>query len=264
VVALVDDLERGLAERRRDPVDRRAYALYLTPPGRELLAELERAADEDEAELLTALDGSERSQLISLLQRVAESQGLTAGFIPTSNRDKATITQPRRTARLAMHALGERPAEGGRKGCPPLPASNGYARSNVHSQKPPGPAAPLSARALLPNFRGAVALLERCMPDWKGMSALSGGRGRAVRGPDHRETRPAPIDGGAPHPRHPYLWHFHITGDLTATTEQDARSQLRAITRLLQDAGLVTKTVGTADPPIDRNPQPTLNSVKGP
>ena len=32
VVALVDDLEqRGLAERRRDPVDRRAYTLYLTP-----------------------------------------------------------------------------------------------------------------------------------------------------------------------------------------------------------------------------------------
>jgi hypothetical protein len=60
------------------------------------------------------------------------------------------------------------------------------------------------------------------------------------------------------------LWHFHITGDLTATTEQVARSQLRAITRLLQDAGLVTKTVGTAHPPIDRNPQPTLNSVKGP
>ena len=34
VVALVDDLEqRGLAERRRDPVDRRAYTLYLTPAG---------------------------------------------------------------------------------------------------------------------------------------------------------------------------------------------------------------------------------------
>src|SRR3954464_1447946 len=41
VVALVDDLERrGLAERRRDPVDRRAYTLYLTPQGHELLAEL--------------------------------------------------------------------------------------------------------------------------------------------------------------------------------------------------------------------------------
>jgi len=83
LVALVDDLEhRGLAERRRDPVDRRAYALYLTPQGRELLAELERTADDDEAELLTALDASERSQLISLLQRVADSQDLTAGVHP--------------------------------------------------------------------------------------------------------------------------------------------------------------------------------------
>jgi DNA-binding MarR family transcriptional regulator len=82
-VALVDDLEqRELAERRRDPVDRRAYTLYLTPPGRELLAELERAADEEEAELLTALDASECSLLISLLQRVAESEGLTAGVHP--------------------------------------------------------------------------------------------------------------------------------------------------------------------------------------
>lgn len=83
VVALVDDLERrGLAERRRDPVDRRAYTLYLTAPGRALLAELESAADEDEAELLSALDASERSQLIALLQRVAESQGLMADVHP--------------------------------------------------------------------------------------------------------------------------------------------------------------------------------------
>ncbi len=83
IVALVDDLEqRGLAERRRDPDDRRAYTLYLTSAGRELLAELERAADEQEAELLTALDASERSELISLLQRVAESQGLTTGVHP--------------------------------------------------------------------------------------------------------------------------------------------------------------------------------------
>ena len=83
VVALVDDLEnRGLAERRRDPVDRRAHALYLTRAGRKLLAELERVAKEDEAELLTALGSSERKQLISLLQRLAESQGLTAGVHP--------------------------------------------------------------------------------------------------------------------------------------------------------------------------------------
>ena len=83
VVALVDDLEqRGLAERRRDPNDRRAYTLYLTSPGRALLADLESRAEEREAELLAALDASERSQLISLLQRVAESQGLAAGVHP--------------------------------------------------------------------------------------------------------------------------------------------------------------------------------------
>jgi DNA-binding MarR family transcriptional regulator len=84
VVALVDDLEhRGLAERRRDPLDRRAYSLYLTPRGRDVLAELERIAEVHEVELLTALDASERSQLISLLQRVAESQGLAAGVHPS-------------------------------------------------------------------------------------------------------------------------------------------------------------------------------------
>jgi DNA-binding MarR family transcriptional regulator len=83
VVALVDDLEqRGLAERRRDPVDRRAYTLYLTPAGRDLLDNLERIADERDVELLSALKASERSQLNSLLQRVAESQGLAAGVHP--------------------------------------------------------------------------------------------------------------------------------------------------------------------------------------
>src|SRR4051812_36183027 len=86
VVALVDDLEhRGLAERRRDPVDRRAYTLYLTPAGRDVLADLERVADERDVELLSALDASERSQLISLLQRVAESEGLAAGVHPNLN-----------------------------------------------------------------------------------------------------------------------------------------------------------------------------------
>jgi DNA-binding MarR family transcriptional regulator len=83
VVALVDDLEqRGLAERRRDPGDRRAYTLFLTSTGRELLEELRRAADDEDAELLAALDTSERSQVISLLQRVADAQGLTAGVHP--------------------------------------------------------------------------------------------------------------------------------------------------------------------------------------
>ena len=83
VVALVDDLEhRGLAERRRDPADRRAYTLYLTPRGRDVLADLRRMAEEHEDELLSGLDASERAQIVSLLQRVAESQGLAAGVHP--------------------------------------------------------------------------------------------------------------------------------------------------------------------------------------
>jgi DNA-binding MarR family transcriptional regulator len=83
VVALVDDLEeRGLAERRRDPVDRRAYQLFLTPRGRELLERLEELALSNEDELLTALDRTERRTLIRLLQRVAASQGLRDGVHP--------------------------------------------------------------------------------------------------------------------------------------------------------------------------------------
>jgi DNA-binding MarR family transcriptional regulator len=83
VVALVDDLEqRGLAQRRRDPADRGAYTLHLTPAGRKMLARLGRVAEEHEAELLTALNASERRQLISVLQRVAESQGLAEGVHP--------------------------------------------------------------------------------------------------------------------------------------------------------------------------------------
>jgi DNA-binding MarR family transcriptional regulator len=108
VVALVDDLEhRGLAERRRDPVDRRAYTLYLTPAGRDLLADLERIAEEHEAELLTALDASEGSQLISLLQRVAESQGLEAGVHPNLE-PRAGDAHPPQTDAKIVHARTRR------------------------------------------------------------------------------------------------------------------------------------------------------------
>jgi DNA-binding MarR family transcriptional regulator len=103
VVALVDDLERrGLAERRRHPEDRRAHTLYLTPSGRAVLADLERIAEEHEAELLGAVDESERSQLISLLQRVARSQGLAAGVHPNlepqAGDEPTAQTAPKRTA----------------------------------------------------------------------------------------------------------------------------------------------------------------------
>lgn len=71
IVDVVDGLDqKGLIERRRNPADRRAYLLTLTPSG-------ERARDRGadlvgvaERKLLGALDEQERRILIGLLARV--------------------------------------------------------------------------------------------------------------------------------------------------------------------------------------------------
>ena len=94
VVALVDDLEqRGLAERRRDPVDRRAYTLYLTPAGRDCLPTSSAQPNERDVELLSALNASERSQLISLCSAWPNRRASRRAFIRTWSREKATIAQ---------------------------------------------------------------------------------------------------------------------------------------------------------------------------
>ena len=83
LVVLIDELEgRGLVERRDDADDRRAYALHLTPAGREMLAAIGRVAQEHQAALCAALDADERAQLAALLRRVADQQGLVAGVHP--------------------------------------------------------------------------------------------------------------------------------------------------------------------------------------
>lgn len=83
MVALVDDLEqRGLAERRRDPADRRAYTLHLTSDGRARFAELQAIAEDEEAQLLSALAAGERAELVGMLQRLAAAQGLEPGVHP--------------------------------------------------------------------------------------------------------------------------------------------------------------------------------------
>ena len=83
MVALVDDLEqRGLAERRRDPADRRAYTLHLTAEGRTRLAELHAIAEDEEDVLLAPLGPDERRELIAQLQGLAAAQGLAPGVHP--------------------------------------------------------------------------------------------------------------------------------------------------------------------------------------
>jgi DNA-binding MarR family transcriptional regulator len=71
VVAVVDWLElNGLVERRRNPTDRRAYALEITAEGRRWLREAEAALRGVERRFLAPLSGEERRQLVGLLRRL--------------------------------------------------------------------------------------------------------------------------------------------------------------------------------------------------
>ncbi|MFE3175576.1 MarR family winged helix-turn-helix transcriptional regulator [Amycolatopsis sp. NPDC059090] len=83
LVALVDGLEQqGLIERRRNPQDRRLYAVFLSDEGQETMAALAKAAAAHEDEMTAALSTEERSVLRGLLGRVAEDRGLTPGIHP--------------------------------------------------------------------------------------------------------------------------------------------------------------------------------------
>lgn len=80
MVAFVDGLqERGLVERRANPEDRRARALYLTDAGRELLARAFESANELETELCASLSESEREALLDALRHVGAQLGVEPG-----------------------------------------------------------------------------------------------------------------------------------------------------------------------------------------
>src|SRR5215471_544720 len=83
MVFLVDELERrGFVERRRNPADRRSYALYLTPAGRDMLAKVQEVGRIHQAKLGASLSQSEQEQLTGLLRRIARDQGITAISLP--------------------------------------------------------------------------------------------------------------------------------------------------------------------------------------
>jgi DNA-binding MarR family transcriptional regulator len=82
MVGVIDDCEAdGLAERRRDPADRRRHAVYLTPKGRETLAAARAAAKRLQDEVLAPLDADERATLLALLERLA-AEGPLHGCVP--------------------------------------------------------------------------------------------------------------------------------------------------------------------------------------
>jgi DNA-binding MarR family transcriptional regulator len=72
MVYLIDELEKqGLAERRPAPADRRAYAVYLTPQGRERVIQAGQIVGRVQSEFLSSLKPRERDQLNKLLRRIA-------------------------------------------------------------------------------------------------------------------------------------------------------------------------------------------------
>jgi DNA-binding MarR family transcriptional regulator len=76
MVALVDSLEeRGYVRRERNPDDRRAYLVTITPDGRRALKKAEAAMARAESRVLASLSPTESMQLLELLAKVAADIG---------------------------------------------------------------------------------------------------------------------------------------------------------------------------------------------
>lgn len=83
MVFLVDELEsRGFVERRRNPADRRSYALYLTPAGQDMLGKVQEVGQVHQAQLGKSLSQSEQEQLTEMLRRIARDQGISGQSLP--------------------------------------------------------------------------------------------------------------------------------------------------------------------------------------
>jgi len=71
MTGIVDRLEAGgLVERRRDSSDRRVINLYLTDPGRRLVAALPRIGEETDREMLAGAAAEEQECFLRALRKV--------------------------------------------------------------------------------------------------------------------------------------------------------------------------------------------------
>jgi DNA-binding MarR family transcriptional regulator len=83
LVGVVDEMESlGLVVREANTDDRRTYSLQITPKGRETMKEVGRVSYQHNEALQAALSPEEREVLTSLLQRIADQQGLSRGVHP--------------------------------------------------------------------------------------------------------------------------------------------------------------------------------------
>lgn len=80
MVAIVDTLEaRALLDRRAHAHDRRVHTLHLTASGQTLLEQAIRLATQHEQRISDSLSDTERTQLLDLLDRVANALDLPPG-----------------------------------------------------------------------------------------------------------------------------------------------------------------------------------------
>ena len=84
VVELIDQLEeQGVVVRRRNPIDRRSYALHLTPKGKTVQKRAARAFDGAADEFFEPLAPAEQNTMMEMLRRVILSaQAKTEGSRP--------------------------------------------------------------------------------------------------------------------------------------------------------------------------------------
>lgn len=81
LVSLVDILERAeLVDRRRDPADRRRYALELTERGRIAAQRLHQVSRTAQESVLEPLESHEREQLSALLSRIVHHHSGLVSF----------------------------------------------------------------------------------------------------------------------------------------------------------------------------------------
>ncbi|WP_183030125.1 MarR family winged helix-turn-helix transcriptional regulator [Altericroceibacterium spongiae] len=72
MVALITELtDRGWVERRKDPEDRRALALFLTDDGQRILTEGFARIEQHESLLLASLSEAEKAVLFDMLKRIS-------------------------------------------------------------------------------------------------------------------------------------------------------------------------------------------------
>jgi DNA-binding MarR family transcriptional regulator len=99
LVGVVDEMESlGLIVREGNTDDRRTYSLQITPKGRETLKEIGKISYQHNETLLAALTPDERQTLATLLQRIADQQGLTRGVHPGYSRLSSKAARPTPTS----------------------------------------------------------------------------------------------------------------------------------------------------------------------